>query len=53
MNLPEGLAIDSSGNVWASDYFNNRVLEFLNPVKSGLVEGEASFHGTGADELDH
>ncbi len=42
MNLPEGLAIDSSGNVWASDYFNNRVLEFLNPVKSGLVEGEAA-----------
>jgi len=28
MNMPQGVGVDSSGNVWAADSSNNRLLEF-------------------------
>jgi len=34
-NLPIGVAVDSSGNVWVADYNNNRVLEFAAPSTNG------------------
>jgi sugar lactone lactonase YvrE len=45
--LPEGIAFDSSGNLWVADYANNRVLEFTSPSSSGeaasVVEGQSGF----------
>ena len=44
---PEGIAIDSKGDVWISDSQNNRVLEFLPPFSNGenasLVIGQQNF----------
>lgn len=44
---PEGIAIDSKGNVWISDSENNRVLEFTLPFSNGesasLVLGQENF----------
>jgi hypothetical protein len=44
---PQGLAFDSSGNLWVSDEANNRVLEYKAPVSTGeaasLVIGQSSF----------
>ena len=46
-----GLALDSGGNLWVSDWTNNRVLEFKPPFSNGmaatLVLGQADMtHGT-------
>jgi sugar lactone lactonase YvrE len=30
LNLPSGIAIDASGNLWVADAFNNRVLRYAN-----------------------
>jgi DNA-binding beta-propeller fold protein YncE len=42
-----GVAIDSSGNLWVSDAFGNRVLQFLAPFSNGesasLVIGQPGF----------
>jgi sugar lactone lactonase YvrE len=44
---PAGAAFDSSGNLWVSDYNNNRVLEFVSPfttnMLAGLVLGQLDF----------
>lgn len=44
---PEGIAIDSKGDIWVSDSENNRVLEFTPPFASGesasLVIGQDNF----------
>jgi sugar lactone lactonase YvrE len=44
---PEGITIDSKGDLWISDSENNRVLEFLPPFSSGenasLVLGQQNF----------
>lgn len=51
---PEGIAIDSKGDVWISDSQNNRVLEFVPPLFNGenasLVLGQENFssYGCGA-----
>ncbi len=37
---PSGLAFDPSGNLWISDFYNNRVLEF--PSSNLVTDGEAS-----------
>jgi len=40
LNEPEGLAIDSSGNIWVADAGNNNVVEFVGaaaPVATPLV----------------
>lgn len=46
-NLPVGVAVDSSGNVWVADYNNNRVLEFAAPSTNGAsaikVFGQPNF----------
>jgi sugar lactone lactonase YvrE len=45
---PGGIAFDSSGNLWATDTFDGRVLEFRTPFTSGenasLVLGQDSFN---------
>jgi sugar lactone lactonase YvrE len=45
--LSSGVAFDSSGNLWATDDFNSRMLEFKPPFSSGesasLVIGQSSF----------
>lgn len=44
---PSGLSVDSSGNVWVADTYNNRVLKFARPTANGqpalLVIGQADF----------
>lgn len=44
---PSSVAVDASGNVWVSDFNNNRVLKFAKPVSNGeqaaLVLGQADF----------
>jgi len=46
-NLPNGLAFDSSGNLWLADKMNNRVLEYTTPFSTyeaaSLVIGESDF----------
>lgn len=47
LNGPNGLAFDSSGNLWVADLINGRVLEFPAPFSTGeaatLVVGEPNF----------
>jgi len=44
---PEGITVDSKGNVWVSDSENNRVLEFTKPFSTGegasVVLGQENF----------
>ncbi len=46
---PDGVALDSSGNLWIADYSNDRVMEFKEPFSTGesasLVLGQTSFSG--------
>lgn len=32
LSLPQGIAVDSAGNVWLADAFNHRVLRYNNPA---------------------
>jgi sugar lactone lactonase YvrE len=32
---PAGVVFDSSGNLWVSDYLNNRILEYTTPLSTG------------------
>ncbi len=34
---PDGVAVDSDGNVYVADRFNNRVLEYTNPLTTDTV----------------
>ena len=47
VGFPEGIAVDSGGNLWAADAYNNRVLEFAATLSSGmpatLVIGQSNF----------
>jgi len=47
LDYPYSLAFDSSGNLWVSDYFNNRVLEYPAPLSTfeaaSVVIGQSSF----------
>jgi len=47
LTYPESLAFDSSGNLWATDTGNGRILEFTTPFKNyenaSIVIGEANF----------
>ena len=49
MSAAAACATDSHGDVWVSDYFNARVLEFVPPYTDGkaasLVLGQGSFSG--------
>jgi len=49
---PESIAFDASGDLWVSDTYNNRVLEFAPPFANGmtasLVIGQADFVSSGA-----
>ncbi|MGB9003162.1 MAG: hypothetical protein WCC52_05090 [Nitrosotalea sp.] len=57
---PYGLAFDKSGNLWAVDYYNNRVLEYFPPFKNqmnaSLVIGQpdltSNSDGTTANRLN-
>ncbi|MFZ2063278.1 MAG: hypothetical protein WAU82_19880 [Candidatus Binatus sp.] len=52
--LPEGVALDASNNLYISDFFNNRVLEFnetanpANNTTANTVFGQSSFTNNGA-----
>ena len=51
LSLPEGLAVDKSGNLWVADTANGRVLRFPTPFaqttggvpRANLVLGQASY----------
>jgi sugar lactone lactonase YvrE len=47
LNIPNGLAFDSSGNLWVADKVNNRVLEYKSPLSTfeaaSLVVGQPNF----------
>ncbi len=47
LSLPDGLALDASGNLYVADFGNNRVLRFSPPFSNGmdasLVLGQANF----------
>ncbi|MDQ7772496.1 MAG: hypothetical protein RDU13_03115 [Elusimicrobiales bacterium] len=61
LRMPRGVTVDPEGNVWVSDYANNRVLRFSNLSANGaaadLVIGQPDFvsdYGTSsADRLSH
>jgi len=36
LSFPDGIAFDSAGDLWVSDYDNNRVLEFVPPFTDGM-----------------
>ncbi len=44
---PYGMAFDTSGNLWAVDYYDNRILEYKQPFKdhmnASLVIGQPDF----------
>jgi hypothetical protein len=52
MNNVVGVAFDGSGDLWAGDFSNNRILEFVPPFTDGmnasLVIGQTNFTSTGA-----
>jgi streptogramin lyase len=52
MNNVVGVAFDGSGDLWAGDFTNNRILEFVPPFTDGmnatLVIGQTDFTSTGA-----
>lgn len=58
---PQGIAFDSSGDLWVADSTNNRILEFTPPFHTGmnasLVLGQSIFltrgSGTTATNLTH
>lgn len=37
LSCPSGMAFDSQGNVWVSDYDNSRVVEFTAPFTTGMA----------------
>jgi hypothetical protein len=37
---PEGIAVDSAGNLYVADTIDNRVLEFSQPFLSGITHGQ-------------
>jgi len=37
LGCPSGLVFDSNGNLWVSDYYNSRVVEFTAPFTSGMA----------------
>jgi sugar lactone lactonase YvrE len=47
LHIPFGLTFDSHGNLWAADWYNNRVLEYVPPfsddMPASLVLGQSSF----------
>lgn len=47
LNVPSGLGLDPSGNLWVADNNNNRVLEFVPPfttgMKASVVVGQGNF----------
>ncbi len=51
LDHPYGVAFDSSGNLWVSDSFDDRVLEFQPPFHSGMaasiVIGQSDFDTVG------
>ena len=48
LNAPDFITFDSSGNLWVSDTYNNRVLEFTAPFSNGesasLVLGQPNYN---------
>ena len=51
LNGPYGIAFDATGNLWVSDFHNNRVLKFTPPFANGqaasLVLGQPNFTTNG------
>ncbi len=37
MTYPVGLAVDARGDLWVSDYYNNRTVEFRPPLSDGMA----------------
>jgi len=58
LNMPQGLAVDSSGNLWVADSGNGRVLRFPDPFQHGssapadLVLGKPDFSTTRGSRPD-
>jgi sugar lactone lactonase YvrE len=56
MNNPRAICLDGSGNIYASDLYNNRVVRFSAPVSSGmaasLVLGQKNFTDNNANMTD-
>lgn len=53
MDLPISVAVDHNGNLWVSDNWNSRVLEYVPPFRNGmpatLALGQVSTGNTGAN----
>lgn len=55
LNNPHGIALDLSGNLWVSDFGNNRILEYLGPAFSthqaaSVVLGQPNFSSGTANQ---
>jgi hypothetical protein len=53
MNVPEGVGVDSHGNLWVADYGNNRVLEFTCTATSSCVNGNNAALVLGQADFTH
>ena len=55
VDSPDGIAFDSSGNLWIADGGNNRVLEYKAPFSTfeaaSLVIGQANFTSSGTSPV--
>ena len=53
LGLPGGVALDSQGNLFVADTYNNRVLEYFAPLTNGMdagrVFGQANFSANQAN----
>jgi sugar lactone lactonase YvrE len=51
LNVPDGIAFDSSGNLWVADATNNRVVEYTAPFSNGeaasVAIGQKDFTSNG------
>ena len=42
LNNPQGVAVDSAGNLYVGDYYNNRVVMFHPPFSNGMDAGSST-----------
>src|SRR5262249_8417306 len=53
MDLTRGVWVDKDGNVYATDYGNNRVLKFAPGNKTGVVAAGGNGYGSKLNQLAH
>ncbi len=52
LDVPYGVAVDGSGNVYVADNFNDRVQQWASGATSGVTVAGGNGNGSAADQLD-